>query len=153
MKGVWHTRVTRGRSIYWSLNKPLIVRFMGPTWGPSGTDRTQVGPRLAPWTNWPTNFEMNLHFLVEYHHILIFILLKFLLDGVVDNIQALASKFYWHWATLNLFSKHYSNGRHVIPGIGALIWLKYSVGWCTAACEFTLYFISNIWRFPAVDDM
>ena len=23
---------------------------MGPTWGPSGADRTQVGPILAPWT-------------------------------------------------------------------------------------------------------
>ena len=23
---------------------PLIVRFMGPTWGPSGADRTQVAP-------------------------------------------------------------------------------------------------------------
>ena len=28
----------------------LIVWFMGPTWGPSGADRTQVGPMLAPWT-------------------------------------------------------------------------------------------------------
>ena len=28
----------------------LTARFMGPTWGPSGTDRTQVGPMLAPWT-------------------------------------------------------------------------------------------------------
>ena len=28
----------------------LIERFMGPTWGPSGTDRTQVVPMLAPWT-------------------------------------------------------------------------------------------------------
>ena len=27
----------------------LITRFMGPTWGPSGADRTQVGPMLAPW--------------------------------------------------------------------------------------------------------
>ena len=26
---------------------PLIARFMGPTWGPSGADRTQVGPMLA----------------------------------------------------------------------------------------------------------
>ena len=26
----------------------LIVRFMGPTWGPSEADRTQVGPMLAP---------------------------------------------------------------------------------------------------------
>ena len=32
-------------------NKPsLTARFMGPTWGPSGADRTQVGPMLAPWT-------------------------------------------------------------------------------------------------------
>ena len=28
----------------------LIARFMGPTWGPSGTDKSQVGPMLAPWT-------------------------------------------------------------------------------------------------------
>ena len=31
-------------------NVPLIARFMGPTWGPSGADRTQMGPMLAPWT-------------------------------------------------------------------------------------------------------
>ena len=28
----------------------LIARFMGSTWGPSGADRTQVGPMLTPWT-------------------------------------------------------------------------------------------------------
>ena len=28
----------------------LIARFMGPTWGPTGIDRTQVGPMLAQWT-------------------------------------------------------------------------------------------------------
>ena len=28
----------------------LIERFMGPTWGPPGANRTQVGPMLAPWT-------------------------------------------------------------------------------------------------------
>ena len=28
----------------------LIARFLGPTWGPSGTNRSQVGPMLAPWT-------------------------------------------------------------------------------------------------------
>ena len=36
-----------------SCEKSIIyqrARFMGPTWGPSGTDRTQVGPMLAPWT-------------------------------------------------------------------------------------------------------
>ena len=28
----------------------LIARFMGPKWGLSQADRTQVGPMLAPWT-------------------------------------------------------------------------------------------------------
>ena len=32
------------------LKASLIARFMGPTWGPSGADRTQVGPMMAPWT-------------------------------------------------------------------------------------------------------
>ena len=27
-----------------------IARFVGPTWGPSGAGRTQVGPILVPWT-------------------------------------------------------------------------------------------------------
>ena len=39
---------------YWGCNLPflwsLIARFMGPTWGPSWADMTQVGPMLAPWT-------------------------------------------------------------------------------------------------------
>ena len=34
----------------WNLTTPLKARFMGPTWGPSGADRTQVGPMLSPWT-------------------------------------------------------------------------------------------------------
>ena len=28
----------------------LITSFMEPIWGPSGADRTQVGPMLVPWT-------------------------------------------------------------------------------------------------------
>ena len=34
-----------GHAITWTT---LISRFMGPTWGPSGANRTQVGPMLAP---------------------------------------------------------------------------------------------------------
>ena len=43
---MWHNSVEAGLSA----KNPLIARLMGPTWGPSGTDRTQVGPILAPWT-------------------------------------------------------------------------------------------------------
>ena len=28
----------------------LLARFMGPIWGPTWADRTQVGPMLTPWT-------------------------------------------------------------------------------------------------------
>ena len=28
---------------------PKIARFMGPTWGPPGSCRPQMGPMLAPW--------------------------------------------------------------------------------------------------------
>ena len=27
-----------------------ITKFMGPTWGPPGSCRPQIGPMLAPWT-------------------------------------------------------------------------------------------------------
>ena len=42
-----------GRPHLCSSTPPLIARFMGPTWGPSGTDRTQVGPMLPLWTLLP----------------------------------------------------------------------------------------------------
>ena len=37
---------------YWHVGVEtiLITKFMGPTWGPSGADRTQVGPVLGPRT-------------------------------------------------------------------------------------------------------
>ena len=38
------------QSVKHYLIKPLIAWFMGPPWGPSGADRTQVVRMLAPWT-------------------------------------------------------------------------------------------------------
>ena len=40
-----HTKRHQQRSTLTSLK----TKFMGPTWGPSGADRTQVDPMLAPW--------------------------------------------------------------------------------------------------------
>ena len=37
----------------WQHNMPdnkVYGAYMGPTWGPHGADRAQVGPMLAPWT-------------------------------------------------------------------------------------------------------
>ena len=41
--GIWECGVLCSKG-------PLMAMFMGPTWDPSGADRTQVGPMLAPWT-------------------------------------------------------------------------------------------------------
>ena len=46
---LWRNRSTRLRGRTGIYGASLITRFMGPTWGPSGTDRAQVGPILAPW--------------------------------------------------------------------------------------------------------
>ena len=53
----WHHKEPRQkqpccwRYCHWKLwSQSLIIRFMGPTWGPSGANRTQVGPMSAPWT-------------------------------------------------------------------------------------------------------
>ena len=37
----------------------LIARFMGPTWGPAGADRTQVGPMWATWTLLSVYMDLN----------------------------------------------------------------------------------------------
>ena len=42
----WHFTLKYG---FTSL-PPQIARFMGPTWGPPGSCRPQMGPMLAPWT-------------------------------------------------------------------------------------------------------
>ena len=44
------SQILISRYIWIHYTWPLIARFMGPTWGPSGADRTQMGPMLAPWT-------------------------------------------------------------------------------------------------------
>ena len=40
--------------VYQSVPRPRlpyqIAKFMGPTWGPPGSCRPQMGPMLAPWT-------------------------------------------------------------------------------------------------------
>ena len=53
-KADWSTKYHRHRfnsELYSKLHRktPLIARFMGPTWGPPGADRTHEGHMLATW--------------------------------------------------------------------------------------------------------
>ena len=98
---------------------PLIARFMGPTWGPSGADRTQVGPMLAPWTllsgaslftsntfnssppgqngHHFTNNNCRCIFVKENFCSLIKIAQKFVPKGPVDYNPALIKIMAWRW--------------------------------------------------------
>ena len=38
------------KSRYFYSRRTQIAKFMGPTWGPPGTCRSQMGPMFAPWT-------------------------------------------------------------------------------------------------------
>ena len=46
--GSYVDSITRRQAVTGNLT--LIARLIGPTWGPSGADRTQMVPLLAPWT-------------------------------------------------------------------------------------------------------
>ena len=58
MYGIWHLNLPAfyiaPKKVYFHAKngreQAQITRFMWPTWGPPGADRTQVGPMLAPWT-------------------------------------------------------------------------------------------------------
>ena len=45
-----HRSVEPQRTAQCPLQAPQIIKFMGPTWGPPGSCRPQIGPMLAPWT-------------------------------------------------------------------------------------------------------
>ena len=45
---LWYWSMIFTNLLWYFSSTPLITRFMGPTWGQSGADRTQVGPMLAP---------------------------------------------------------------------------------------------------------
>ena len=76
----------------------LITRFMGPKWGPSGPDRTQVGPMMAPWTllsGW-------LH--IKYRQYLTRIMVHnlFIFSWIGINLchPYLSGLLHWHWGNL-----------------------------------------------------
>ena len=84
------------RGVTWYTITSLIARFMGPTWGPSWADRTQVGPMLAPWTLLSTSHNSPQVYIMP---IMIFIL---------------SSLTYFHFNIHHIFSRS-SPGTHNSP--------------------------------------
>ena len=68
----WHLKfmftspyVGGGGVIIWT---SLIARFMGPIWDPSGANRTQMGPILAPWILLSGMLYFNHIYILWFHH-------------------------------------------------------------------------------------
>ena len=79
---------TQLRSHTANVHIALISRFMGPTWGPSGADRTQVGPMLVPWT------------LLSGSILLFFILLYGIYTGANTTMPTASNKRYNHFVKI-----------------------------------------------------
>ena len=47
---IWNFAMSPGASSVKNQRDTQIAKFMGPTWGPPGSCRPQMGPMLAPWT-------------------------------------------------------------------------------------------------------
>ena len=73
----WKYKKPTGWGINTQWHRPKITRFMGPTWGPPGSCRPQMGPILAPWTLRSGAFRLSGHTidgqqeLAKYHDSLI----------------------------------------------------------------------------------
>ena len=75
---------------------PPIARFMGPTWGPSGADRTQVGPLSAPWTLLSGIYQY-IGVLISHHIFILAIFLSF--HPLVYKMYAIA---FGTWLCMNV---------------------------------------------------
>ena len=125
----------------WSHSCPTkIAEFMGPTWGPPGSCRPQMGPMLAPWT-----------LLSGY----MWFMLEWLLSGEPSHRRV---EWGWFWSgsgTMNYAYRdnhgcHYrapathigsrQNGRHFADSIIILILLH---GNCYTLIQIVLDFVPN----------
>ena len=78
-----------------------IARFMRPTWGPSGANRTQVGPMLAPWTLLYGNL-LSLCHCNHFHWSLIFVSCICLHVALINSLRP--SEAYTHqWTNQHWF--------------------------------------------------
>ena len=83
----------------------LKARFMGPTWGPPGSCRPQMGPMLAPWTavRAVTN---------DWASLIMLFLLNFIMDSLADSdsrclyvieIELMCHSQVWQQSLLSIF--------------------------------------------------
>ena len=101
----------------------LIAGFMGPTWGPAGADRTQLGPMLALWT---------------------------LLSGLLLLVKWPKRK--WVKSTDINPQRVRQNGRHFADGIFQCIFLNENV-WISFQISLKFVPEGSINNIPAVDQI
>ena len=87
----------------------LIEKFMGPTWGPTGSCRPQVGPMLVPWTLLSRYFYVNTSTPDQYYSRPIRSILR-LRSPYVENMKQGCSCLVWKWFSPTCDDSVQSNG-------------------------------------------
>ena len=91
---------------------PLIASFMGPTWGSTGADRTQVGPMLAPRTLLSGTLFTCKRYSLNLHEIL-FLVAKILICRIKQSdVRSVIPLYCIH--------NNYIHNGYPIPGKGCL---------------------------------
>ena len=134
---------------------------MGPTWGPSGTDRTQVGPMLAPWTLLcgSQDFVYNIcqcNFLKENVCIFMEISLKFVCKGPVDRKSVLVKDKLLPKPVMTQFNGTYSQyiPRNIPMGQALLYFVKSPwIIWVNWPCELTMKSLCNLYKTKHIKTM
>ena len=130
------------------LKNTLITRSMGPTWGPSGADRTQVGPMLAPWIllsgYWPGTFSFRGKNVCArlYQNILfqIHLMMTFWVQHSDVNFAVIQKR-------LNCFARGGGNCARVGGNRCPSIFEGLSVSTCKQICHYFDGLVSPLWNY------
>ena len=109
---------------------PLIARFMGPIWGPSGSNRTQVGPMLSPQTllsGWVKNINNDRQIPAICLHIKqIYLSADLTHDMIITSLGSSLQQMCLSTLILNTLRLR-QNGRHFTDNIFKSIFLNYNL--------------------------
>ena len=115
-------------------NVSLITRFLEPTWGPSGAERTQVGPMLASWTLLSGIINVNAWSATDLHKNTMVILVRYWFGETAQQRKTWFSRYYLINVTFRRYIDIYINSRNNTDR-----YIKYN--------ETRIYFeqISSVW--------
>ena len=126
----WHWNMGHLWGLFWVCTQPMrdvtIAMFMGPTWGPSGADRTQVGLMLAPWTLLSGNVTSSL--IGSAHAQNDSCMLCKFLGWFISYLQC-------HYDMVNIIPNPHKRHPIAHPSGQGLLWVQPVINFCPSCCS------------------